>query len=258
MKRVLYLIVLCVACVSASAQTVPTLKPDLQTIDDGFFDPTKEPEKVREPYEFKMEYRIEAGYIQSDQRVPNDTARFGFQHGARLGATFTFVLPLRFSLETGLIYSIAYGRYQQHYRSQDVESIQAEYLEHRNLSHNLTIPVRAYYTIPLWKKLNMFLYTGPQLQIGLAQKDYVKTHLSPLTYEWLESEGVHVTPYDRYHEGELQRVNIQYGLGGGLEWDCYRLKAGYDFGLNDLIKRPIHPSHKMWEWQWNVCFSYRF
>ena len=48
------------------------------------------------------------------------------------------------------------------------------------------------------------------------------------------------------------------GLGGGLEWDCYRLQSGYDFGLNNLVKHPQAKGQYMSEWGWFVSFCYRF
>ena len=118
-------------------------------------------------------------------------------------------------------------------------------------------PVRVYYTIPLWKQLNLFFFTGPQLHVGLAQNDYLETHLSAGAQQWLEQQGVAVTPYDRMAD-EIVRANIQWGVGGGLEWDRYRLQSGYDFGLNNLVKRPQIPNQYMAEWGWFVTFCYRF
>jgi hypothetical protein len=46
-------------------------------------------------------------------------------------------------------------------------------------------------------------------------------------------------------------------LGGGFEWDRYRLQAGYDFGLNNLQRNTAVPTHKLYEWGWMVAFSYK-
>lgn len=240
---------------AAMAQSELKNRPDLQTTNDGFFDPTKKEKPVQAPYQFACNYRIEAGYIQNDQRAHGDTTRYTFLHGARVGVSVDFLLPYHLSLQTGVHYSLAYGTSNQHWRSMTAETVQREYIRHRVLEHNLTVPVRLYYTIPLWKKLNMFFYTGPQLQIGLAETDYVATHLSAQTEQWLRDQNIPVDRYDRMKAGEVARVNIQYGLGGGFEWDQYRLQAGYDFGLNNL--RTVG-NYKMWEWQWGVIFSYRF
>ena len=160
-------------------------------------------------------------------------------------------------MQTGLLYTLVYGRNNQHWRSMDAPSTQTEYIRHRVLEHNLTVPVRVYYTIPLWKQLNLFFYTGPQLHIGLAENDYIETHLSDGTKTWLQSIGVATEPYDRMSD-QLIRANIQWGVGGGLEWDRYRLQSGYDFGLNNLVRHPQTANQYMSEWGWFVTFSYRF
>lgn len=230
--------------------------PDMQIADNTFFDPTRK-EKQEEVYQFGMEYRLEAGYVQHNQFTRGEISYPDmYLHGARIGATFTFLLPKHFSLQTGALYTLVYGRQQQHWRSMDAPSVQEEYIQHRVLEHNLTIPVRAYYTIPLWKQLNMFFYTGPQLHIGLAETDYMQTHLSEGAEAWLQAQGIPTTTYDRM-ANELIRANIQYGVGGGFEWDRYRLQSGYDFGLNNLIKKPKVTGQHMWEWGWFVSFSYR-
>lgn len=229
--------------------------PDLQTIDDGFFDPTKK-EKVKEDYHFGVEYRLEVGYVQNQQRTKNKTFPGMYLHGARVGATFTFLLPQHFSMETGLLYSLAANKNEQHYAIAEATDMK-QYVSNTILEHNLVIPVRAFYVIPLWKQLNLFFYAGPQLQIGLAQTDKVKPNLSELALVEYEKLGVPLTDYDRY-TSELVRANIQMGLGGGFEWDKYRLQAGYDFGLNNLVRHPITSNQHMWEWGWYVSFSYKF
>jgi len=229
--------------------------PAYQIADNTFFDPDKKETKT-EKYQFGMEYRIEAGYAQHWQRSQAVTFPDMYLHGARLGATFTFLLPLHFNIQTGVLYTILYGRAEQHWRSQTAQTVQTEYINHRVLAHNLTVPVRMFYVIPVWKQLNLFFYTGPQLHIGLAQNDYMDKHLSAGTEEWLKGQGIPTEPYDRMH-GELVRANIQWGVGGGLEWDKYRLQSGYDFGLNNMVRNPQLKGQYMSEWGWYVSFCYR-
>ena len=231
-------------------------KPAYQIADNTFFDPTKKVE-TEESYQFGMEYRIEVGYAQHQQRTHSLSFPEMYLHGVRAGASFTFLLPMHFSLQTGVYYTLLYGKREQHWRSMDAPSLQTEYITHRVLAHNLTIPVRVYYTIPLWKKLNLFFYTGPQLHIGMAQTDYIQNHLSPGTKTWLEGQGIPTDTYDRMAD-ELVRANIQWGVGGGLEWDRYRLQSGYDFGLNNLVKHKQIPTQYMSEWGWFVSFCYKF
>ena len=255
-KRRIEIIILLAVLGTGALWAEDKKKPDYQIADHTFFDPSKKAENEQR-YQFGVEYRLELGYAQHEQRVRNLSFPNMYMHGVRLGATFTFNLPMHFGLQTGLLYTLVYGRHEQHYRSMDAPSVQQEYITHRVLAHHLTIPVRAYYTIPLWKQLNLFFYTGPQLHIGLAQSDYLQNHLSAGTKAWLEEKGIHTAPYDRL-EDELIRANIQWGLGGGLEWDRYRLQSGYDFGLNNLVKHPQTKGQYMAEWGWFVSFCYRF
>lgn len=231
-------------------------KPAYQIADNTFFDPSRK-EVKEDPYIFHVDYRLEVGFTQHWQRPHHISYPEIYLHGVRLGATFSFSLPKHFDIQTGLLYTLVYGRNDQHWRSQDAPSVQTEYIHHRILEHNLTIPVRVYYTIPLWKQLNLFFFTGPQLHIGLAENDYLQPHLSDGTKAWLETQGVATAPYDRMAD-DLVRANIQWGVGGGLEWDQYRIHSGYDFGLNNLVRHPQTTGQYMSEWSWFVSFSYRF
>jgi hypothetical protein len=256
MKNVRYIGLIMCLLLALSAKADDVNKPGYQIADNTFFDPSKKEIKT-ERYQFGMEYRLEIGYAQHWQRAHDISFPDMYLHGARLGATFTFLLPIHFSLQTGVLYSILYGTGEQHWRSLSAQSVQTEYINHRVLAHNITVPLRMFYTIPLWKQLNLFFYTGPQLHIGLAQNDYMQKHLSEEADKWLKTIGVATEPYDRMAD-ELVRANIQWGVGGGLEWDKYRLQSGYDFGLNNLVKHPQVKGQYMSEWGWYVSFCYRF
>jgi len=256
MARKIGIIVLLLSVGVWSLRADDTRKPAFQLEDNTFFDPTRKEEK-KEVYSFKVEYRLEAGYVQHQQRADKISYPDMYLHGGRIGVTLTFVLPVHFSVQTGMLYTLVYGRTEQHWRSMDAPSVQTEYIDHRVLSHNLTIPVRMYYTIPLWRELSLFFYTGPQLHIGLAQTDYMRLNLSEGVKKWLEGEGIPTAPYDRLTD-EVHRANIQWGVGGGLEWSRYRLQSGYDFGLNNLVRKQKTGQQRMSEWGWFVSVSYLF
>lgn len=250
-----YLLIVLIGAISLCAYAEDK-KPAYQIADNSFFDPTRKQVQV-EDYHFSVDYRIEVGYTQHWQHSANMSYADMYMHGVRLGATFTFDLPMRFGIQTGLFYTLIYGQNDQHWRSMDAPSVQEEYIRHRDLEHNLTVPVRLYYTIPVWQKLNLFVFTGPQLHIGLAENDYMLKHLSEGTEQWLKEQNIPTEPYDRFAD-ELVRANIQWGVGGGIEWDKYRLQAGYDFGLNNLVRHNDNGKLHMWEWGWFVSFCYKF
>ncbi len=245
-------LLLCVCVGWGNAQNT-SRQPDLQTTEPDFFDPTRK--QAAEVYKFDTEWRLETGFVQWQQRE-NDTISM-YLHGLRIGGTVDFLLPYHFSIQTGAIATLTYGYQNQHWRSMDAESSQIEILRHDIVQLQLTIPVRTYYNITLWKQLRMFFYAGPQLQIGLTNYDILTNNTSALTTQWLQEQGIATTNHDRYIDKKLYRTNIQFGIGGGMEWDRYRLQSGYDFGLNNLFRTPVIPTQRLNEWGWMVTFVYR-
>jgi outer membrane receptor protein involved in Fe transport len=235
-------------------QADDTKKPAMQIEDNTFFDPTRK--IAAEAYHFGVEYRLEVGYTQHYQRVHRLTYPGLYLDGGYVGATFTFLLPIHFSLQTGLIYNVAYGEMEQHWRSISQQNTQKEYIRHHITEHQLMIPVKMYYTVPLWKQLNLFFFTGMQLHIGLADQDKITTHLSDDTRTLIESWGIRTKSYDRMAD-ERWRANVQWTLGGGLEWDRYRFQASYDFGLNNLVRHPGITKRYMSEWGWQIGLAFR-
>lgn len=255
MKKRLFYIVLLAAGMSivSYAQENRNTLPDLQTADPIFFDPNAKPEA--EPYVFSAPWRIEAGYTQLNHRTQDTSAIY--MHGLRVGATVDFILPRNFSIQTGALATLTYGVNNQHWPIVSEENAQINNLQHNIIQLQLTIPVRAYYNVKLWKKLNLFFYAGPQLQLGLTNYDILKNNTSADVTDWLQQNNILTTKHDRYITKELYRTNIQFGLGGGLEWDRYRLQAGYDFGLNNILHTPSLTNQKMNEWGWMCTFSYK-
>lgn len=255
MHRTLLSLLLCALCAGAYAQENKRFVADLQTVDDGFFDPTKK--EVKESnYQFKVEYRLEIGYTQPWQTSKNKNYPDGYLHGGRVGLNVSFLLPMNFAVQTGLLYSLAGNVNNQRYAPADTVSSE-QYLKNTILEHNFVIPIRVTYTIPLWKKLNLLFYGGPQLHVGLAMTDQVENHLSAKTTQQCQKLGIHTESYDKY-TSELWRANIQIGLGAGLEWDQYRLQGGYDFGLNNMVRTPTCSKQHVWEWGWYISFLYKF
>ena len=251
-----FILLISLTCVSifTFAQEKRNTLPDLYTVEQGFFDPTRKV-SPQEEYQFATPWRLTIGYAQNNQRT-QDTSSV-YMHGLKIGATVDFVLPHRFSLQTGTLLTFTYGQNNQHWASVTPEDAQVNILQHNILQLQLSIPVRAYYNINVWSKLNIFFYAGPQLNIGLTSYDVLNAKVDPSTLAWLNEQNISTTPHDRYVTKELYRTNIQMGLGGGLEWERYRLQGGYDFGLNNILRTKPLDTYKMNEWSWYVAFSYQ-
>lgn len=224
----------------------------LNEIDFRAEDSKKQSEDIQ-TYSFSMGYRIEAGYVQDWQHSRTNSYPNLYLHGARVGGTFDFRLPYHITMQTGLMYSLTYGSTEQHFRNAFDEAGQVQFVNHQILKHNLVIPIRATYTQKLWRELALYFYAGPQLQFSVSQTDHLTLNLNEETRLWCEQSGIRLDDYNRIGDGELHCFNVQFGVGGGLQWAAYRLYSGYDFGLNNLVKAANQHS---WEWGWFVSFSY--
>jgi len=47
-----------------------------------------------------------------------------------------------------------------------------------------------------------------------------------------------------YKDALLSRLNFQLGIGAGVQWKKYQLKAGYDFGINNLNRLSTGNMHQ--------------
>lgn len=229
--------------------------------------PFEEDKKVKEKVEYKFSttWRIEASYTQDWQHSNSTTISYpdAYLHGGKVGVAVDFNLPYNLAVQTGVFYALNYAKNDQHWRTLNRENSDPEYLEHHIMKHSIIVPVHATYTQKLWKELALVFFTGPNFNIGVAQQDKITDNLSEETRTWMQSQGLQLTDYDKYKAGELSRFNIQWTIGGGLQWANYRIQAGYDFGLNNLVKNPwpvgsTQMNSHMWEWSWFVGFSYAF
>jgi len=188
-------------------------------------------------------YRLEAGYVSRIQKGSNVSPTY--LSGVRLGGTLE--IPLKkfenFSLLTGALYEFVYSDKIQKYPgyTNDFEDEKLN-VNYRVTSHSLNIPLRLTYTLPVNKSLKFIGFAGPNFNVGLAQKQRV--YLDGATQEYIDKMGLNIHPgnYSLYNDNDknelyLSRLNVQLGAGAGVQWKQFQLKAGYDWGLNDLSKR---------------------
>jgi len=199
-------------------------------------------------------YRLEIGYTNPKRYFGSDigsSSNFKGQglstyfNGGKLGGTAEFKLKNNFSLLTGVLYNYVYSNNLQGYpNSTDVKYV--------TQSHSLDIPARAIYTLPISKSLKVFGFAGPNFNIGLSQTMKVT---STLTYPPTSALYVNSGSVDLYKDDILNRVNLQIGVGGGIQWKRYQIKATYDFGLNNLDRTS---SGNLRQKGWYLSVAYDF
>ena len=207
---------------------------------------------VSTPLRGEQTYRLEVGYIQPYQ--VSEMYRDTYFHGGKVGGTVDFLLPYNMSVQTGLFYNLGYGRNEQHFST--AEDYGTEYVVNRLWLHQINVPVRYTYTQKIWSKLALFAYGGPDFQLGLACTQNATSYLSDEKIAFLESlsgTSFATGKTDLYGNGILRRFNFVLGVGGGVQWDRYRLQSGYDFGMLSISKE-----YTVRQRGWYVSFSYAF
>lgn len=191
-------------------------------------------------------FRAEVGYGQTFRY--GDYSVTSPYHVISGGVNVEFPLRMGFGVETGLKYAYAFGNREQIYAHTDTAFFKYS-------GHFLDIPVRLTYTLPIFWGIKIFAYAGPNINIGLAQTEDVKFTPSVLDPAPTNPLIYPVTGSYNLYENNLNRFNIQLGAGGGLQWKNYRVKSGYDWGLNNVSRNKNRPEKMK---GWLIAFEYQF
>lgn len=192
-----------------------------------------------------QKYAIEGGYTNPmrTSKIGSSNGSTTFFYGGKLGGTARFEIAKNTSFLTGALYSLVYAD-----RLSGVSS--TEMLTYKTTGHFIDIPLHAIYSLPISKNTKFFAYAGPTINVGIAQNMNVTSSITtPSSYN-LGKFNVYKDP-----EYKLNRLNLQIGLGGGIQWKKYQLKSGYDFGITNLSKVD---TSKLYQKGWFVTFSYEF
>ncbi len=208
-----------------------------------------------------QKYGIEAGFVQPKQSGAQ--FRTSYFNGARLGGNVEFELKNNFSLLTGALYSLVYSDRTQYYYSTDS-------VNYKTLNHAIEIPLQVQYSLPVSKNFKFFAYAGPNIAIGLAQPQKVtavisstaKTEIEPMIPEnmkqFVRLESDSYADNDLYVKNMIQRINLQISIGGGVQFKNYKLKGGYDFGINSINKIDTSKLMRLQQSGWFVSLIYQF
>lgn len=206
-----------------------------------------------------QKYSVEAGYVQP-KRLGTDFKTTYF-NGARLGGNVEFELKHNFSLLTGALYSLVYSKNSQYYSSSDS-------VVYKTFNHALEIPLQVQYSLPVSKNFKFFAFAGPNIAIGLAQpqkvtavltsdmKDNMDLTIPDNMKPFMRTSSSSYADNDLYVKSIIQRINLQMSVGGGMQFKNYKLKGGYEFGINSINK--IDTSKLLRQNGWFVSLVYQF
>lgn len=168
----------------------------------------------------KLTNRLEVGYINPSQYGKNFSTTYF--NGISVGLTTELKLKNNLSLLTGVLYNLVYSDKLQEYPS-------STYANNISYGHYLNVPVHLLYTYPLTKDLKLFGFTGLTVNYGLLLKQNTVSTYNNSVY------GI-TSGYTDLYQSNLNRLDLKIGVGGGIQFKKYQLKAGYNWGVLNINK----------------------
>lgn len=186
----------------------------------------------------KLIHRIDVGYsiLNQSGALVSKT----YFDGLKVGLSTELPFNKNISLLAGVHYNMLTSDKIQKYPS----STSAHYVTHWSF---LDAPIQCVLNLPVSKNLSFFAFGGPTLTYGLSQIQNVVSTYNDTFY------GI-PSGYTNLYTSNLNRFDVQVGVGGGIQLKSYRLKGGYDWGLLDGNKLNANSIYLK---GWSVAFGYK-
>ena len=185
----------------------------------------------------KQGFGLQIGYAQPTLRLnsplvtyPKDSlVNITQLHGLKVGVVYDGSFIKGFGASLGINYTFATSN-----SSWSAKNPIGEYPKIRNqyFYHQMEVFVDWQYKFEIAKETYLMLYSGPTIQYGLAFKQKVQEDMFDVISisETINRYG------DDYHNTDLRRFNVTWGIGAGFQYQRYFLRGGYDFGLINPYK----------------------
>ena len=188
-------------------------------------------------------FKLEIGY--ANPKIHGNDTSSTYLNGIRVGGTVELKLKKNFTLLSGALYNLVYSNKLQGYRDDQA-------VNYITMGQSVDIPLRLVYSYSLNKNLKAFVFGGPNLNIGLKS---IRGITSTLDSANIKYTGITSKTQNLYTGSILNRMNLQIGLGGGVQWKKYLIKSGYDFGL---VNMNHISTKKLYEGGWYISLGYEF
>ena len=180
--------------------------------------------------------------------------------GIKLGVTYQTTLIKGFGVSSSLNYT-----HSTHIGAWTVMpgSAAIKTKEDHNF-HQLEIPVDWQYRFLIAKYTYIALYTGPTLQIGLANTFRYRTKVGDeIKEDW--KQDVYKIDSDNDGIPDYNRLNVTWGVGASFQYKQYFIRGGYDFGIMSVYRDPYYNTSSESGWnrkgrldQWQIKLGIYF
>lgn len=178
-----------------------------------------------------------ASPVMRERLAASDTTLTGNNlYGIKAGLVYETTFIKGFGLQMGINYTIGAkaGKWETASNS-TIHQTKKDYVYQQ-----IEIPIDWQYKFEIAKETYLVLYTGPTIQYGISfnQKNFDK-NINVLSGD-IATTSVTTNRYrvsqDKDDKLDYGRLNITWGLGAGLQYQRYFLRAGYDFGIYNPYK----------------------
>ena len=145
-----------------------------------------------------------------------------------MGVVYDATIVAGFGYSIGLNYT--FGANESEWKQTGIAYFPRE--KTQEVYHQLEIPVDWQYKFEIAKRTWLMLYTGPTLQCGLAFQNHTFKQRLANAEPTIET----VDRYTMDNNFALQRINVTWGVGAGIQYERYFVRGGYDFGIINPYK----------------------
>lgn len=149
-------------------------------------------------------------------------------NGFKVGVVYDATIVAGFGYSIGLNYT--FGANESEWKQTGIAYFPRE--KTQEVYHQLEIPVDWQYKFEIAKRTWLMLYTGPTLQCGLAFQNHTFKQRLANAEPTIET----VDRYTMDNNFALQRINVTWGVGAGIQYERYFVRGGYDFGIINPYK----------------------
>jgi len=200
------------------------------------------------------------GKSEKSNYVVSDKGRLPQMHGFHIGPTFdarfaeSHGLGLRFALQYQFLTTNGHI-YDSKKTRDNIDQLRKDgyYTAFNTTMHSLDIPIRLSYTWTVKDNWNIWVMTGPKLNIGLVCKSYVNTNIggtevktttdlySGIVYVNGEKTEKEISIFDRIYP-----FDASWGLGFGFGYKNFNFSACYDLGITSMNINFVEGTDDSW------------
>lgn len=172
--------------------------------------------------EKKVEFGLKTGYAYNMPKGTDASVTKFNLNGIYAGAVLNFKMNESFGIQSGLSYS-----YFSNLNKYNV--VLDNWSQYQSIAHYLDLPIRFRFTYPLADDFNLHLLAGPNLNYGLNKHVDLERVVNKKVASELTVKGDNI-----YSEtSTYSPLDLQFGIGVGIQYYKITLHAGYDWGLLD-------------------------